>query len=275
MAIATGTAILGAAALGVGASLYSSKKAGDAAGQAAAVQGSSANYATDVQMQYLRESRADIAEAVDKGLIDLDTGFNMAIQELQPFAGMEEYNEARNLLNDPNAIMDRPSTQFQYKQGMEAMQGMTSRSSGGGVSGPSMKAAMEYGQNFASQALDTELNRLFPFINMSNTARTNMANMEMNRGTSKANLRVGGASGAGNLTGQAMPSITSNIMAGGNAAATGIMNQSNINTNMMNSIAGQGTNMALLYAMNPGMFGGSSGGNSGLFSGGNQQGLPQ
>ena len=263
MAVATGTAILGAAALGVGASILGAKQSSSAVQSAASTQAGAANYAADMQYKYLRETRAEIADAVDQGLIDLDSGFNMAIQELQPYTGMEEYETAKGLLSDPSAIMDRPSTQFQYEQGMEAMQGMTSMGSGGGVSGRSMKAAIEYGQNFASQALDTELNRLFPFINMSNTARTNVANMEMGRGTAKANLRVGGATGAANLTGQIIPSIASNIMSAGNAAATGIMNQSNINTNLLNSISGQTTNMAMLYAMKPSMFGGEGGG---LFS---------
>ena len=261
-------AVVGSAVIGAGASMYASSKASDASSEAAAAQSSAQTSSTAMQMAFLREQRADIADAVEKGLIDLDSGFNMAIQELQPYTGMEEYNTARNLLNDPNAIMDRPSTQFQYGVGMEALKGQTSMASGGGVSGRSMKAAMEYGQNFASQALDTELNRLFPFINMASSARSNIAGMEVSRGTSKANLRVGGAAGLAGATGAASSGIAAGIQNQGNIAAANAINQGNIAGANAQNIGGMFSNMAMTYAMNPSMFSGGGGTNAGLFNSG-------
>jgi hypothetical protein len=265
MAIATGTAILTAAAAAAATGIYSSHRASKAARQAASIQAGSQNQATAMQMEYLWQTREDIAEAVDAGLIDLDTGFNMAIEQFEPLTGLEEYNTARQLLRDPSAIMDRPSTQFQYGQGIDALQSAFSRTSGGGVSGPAMKGAVEYGQNFASMALDAELNRLFPFINTAIGARSNMANLYQGLGTSKANLRVGGVTQTAGIVGQQMPSITQGIANQGNIAASGMINQANIRTGLYSNLAGMGTNMAMLYATNPGLF--SSGGGSQLFPG--------
>jgi hypothetical protein len=225
-----------------------------------------------MQMEYLREVRADIAEAVDAGLIDLDTGFNMAIQQFEPLTGLEEYNAARQLLRDPSAIMDRPSTQFQYGQGIDALQSAFSRTSGGGLSGPAMKGAMEYGQNFASTALDAELNRLFPFINIATGARSNIANLYQGLGTSKANLRLGGATGYSNIGAQMAPGIAQGIANQGNIAASGMINQANIQTGLYSNLAGMGTNMAMLYATNPGLFSGGGGGSAPNFAA--QQSMP-
>jgi len=304
------TAIVGAAVIGGGAMYMASENASDASNQAASMQASSQNNATAMQMQYLREQRADIAEAVESGLIDLEAGFSSALSDLDtgyttsveeikagyseargqisPMTELGTYNTALGLLEDPGSVMDRPGVQFQYDQGMEAMQSMNSRVSGGGVSGTSMKAAMEYGQNFASQALDDEINRLFPFINMSAANRVNMANMAMgegkdlagisdtyaanrantdqNLGTAKANLRVGGAAGLAGATGAASSGIAAGIRNQGNIAAANAINQGNIAGATAQNIGGMFSNMAMTYAMNPGMFGGGT--NAGLFSSG-------
>lgn len=260
MGIETGTAILAAGALGVGGAAYASKKASSAAEKAAEAQSDALVRSTGLQLQYLRETRADIADAVDKGLIDLKTGFNMAIKELRPLAGMQEYNAARRLLQEPGAIMDRPATQFQFEQGVEALQGAFSRTSGGGVSGPALKAATEYGQNFASLALDAELARLMPFVDIATAARTNIANLYQGRGTSRANLRVGGATGTADVTGQVIPSVASNITAQGNVAASNLINQANITTGLTSGITGNISNLAMLYATNPSLFSGGGGG---------------
>jgi hypothetical protein len=196
-----------------------------------------------MQLDFLRENRADIAEAVEAGRIDLNRGFNLAmreirkgynkainstrrgygaaikdvnqgynkaikfsdrgynraIAELNPLTGLQEYNQARGLLEDPSSLAERPSYQFQFDQGIEAMQGAFSRGSGGGLSGRGIQSAQEFGQNLASTALDAELNRLFPFINTAVQARANTANLEVGRGTDRANLQTGRATSLSNL----------------------------------------------------------------------------
>lgn len=275
-------AIGGAAVVGAGAGVYSSNKASKAASGAASSQMSAQNYAIQMQMDYLRQMQDKISRGVDIGIGDISLGTGRAVTELkgryneamgqfQPFTGLEEYNAARQLLQDPSSIMQRPGVQFQREQGEEALQGAFSRTSGGGASGVGMKAAVEYGQNFASTALDAELNRLFPFINTSMGARTNIANLQQGLGSNlanihqgygrdAANLRVGGITGTAGITGQMMPSIAQGITNQGNIAATGQINQANIQTGLYSNLAGMGSNMAMMYAMNPGLFSGGGGG---------------
>lgn len=206
------------------------------ASRAARAQAEAQTESTEMQLEYLRETRADIAEAVDAGLIDLETGFNAAMEQFEPLTGLDEYNAARGLLADPGSLMDRPSNQFQYEQGLEALTASQSRSSGGGISGRSMKGAIEYGQNFASTALDQELNRLFPFINTAVSARSNMANLQQGLGSAQANLRVGGATQTAGIVGQQMPSIAQGVANQGNIAANKYMNQANTRSNLYSNI---------------------------------------
>lgn len=257
MAVATGTALLGGALIGGAAGLYSANKQSEAIEDAANTQARSANYAADLQMQYLREVRADIADAVEKGTIDLETGFNAAIGQLEPLTNLTELNIARSLLSDPGSIMDRPSVRFQYGQGLDALTASQSRTSGGGTSGRAMKAATEYGQNFASTALDAELARLYPFINTAVSARTNTSNLLSNKGQALSSLRMGGATGTGNLTTGTISNVASGINASAaNSAAAGIA-QSNIQANALSEITNNIANMATLYALKPDLFSGT------------------
>lgn len=236
MPITMAMAILGGAALTAGAGYLASR------GQTRA-----ATESTNIQLEALREQRADLAAAVDAGIIDLDSAYEAAIGELQPLAtaGMEEMNVARKLLMDPSAIMDRPGTRFQMEQGTEALQAAFSRTSGGGLSGRAIKAATEYGQNFAATALDRELARLQPFINIGVTAKTNIAQMGVGLGTSKANIRLGLGTQLANLTGQA-----------GQVSGALPITKQNITTDLLSGLTGQGTNILSLMALRPDLFGG-------------------
>jgi len=197
---------------------------------------------TQMQLAYLREVRADIARAVDEGLVDVETGYNIAVSELRPTAdaGQRALGSYEGLLDDPNAIMDRPSTQFQYGQGMEAMQAASSKISGGGISGSSIKAAIEYGQNFASQALDAELNRLLPIINIGQTATGNIATMAMNKGIVQSNLKLSGSTGSANMGTQVMGNVAANQVSMGQVAANDTINQTNVATSLLSNLANLG-----------------------------------
>jgi hypothetical protein len=139
-----------------------------------------------------------------------------------------------------------------------------------------MKAAMEYGQNYAASALDAELARISNMINVNYGASSNISNLLTNQGISKSNLRMSGATGSGNVT-QSVANNLSNIYANmGETSATGIINNANINANLLSSLANQGTNLAMLYAMNPTMFGTNAGKftSPGINPGNNWSGLP-
>jgi hypothetical protein len=247
MAVSTGTAILGAAGIAGGTSILGSIMGGNAASDAAAASANASTKAVELQLEYLRETRADIAEAVEKGLIDLDTGFNMAISQMGSLTDLTEYNAYKGLLADPSSVMNRATNKYQYQQGLEALQAAFSKS--GGLSGISMKSATEYGQNFAAQALDEELNRLLPMINISTGAIQNVANLYSNLGSSKANLRVGGATSTANLTGSTIANVANTIQNQGAINASSMINEANLQNSLFSNLAGLATNSALAYAL--------------------------
>jgi len=216
---------------------FGAKEQSASAEKSTRMQVDSQNSANAILMEYLRETRADIADAVEKGVIDLETGYNLAIKEMGG-AGDAIGNYAA-LMMDPNAVMKRPGVQFQYKQGLDALQAAFSKTSGGGLTGKSMKAAMEYGQNFASMALDAELARYGPLI----TAQTNRANLMTGKGTALANLRVGGAAGIAGATGGMTQAVAGGVANLGNIGAAGQVNQANILTNFLNSMNQKGADV--------------------------------
>jgi hypothetical protein len=254
-AVAAGALISG----GIG--YLSSKSSSKAAEKASDAQVESQDKSMELQLEFLREQRADIAEAVEAGLIDINEGINMAISEMRPEEQLGAIQNYASLLQDPNAIFDRPGVQFQFDQGVEAMQAGFSKTAGGGVSGPSLKAATEYGQNYASLALDDELRRLEPLMNIETAARTRISNLEADRGRMEANLRLGGAAGLSNATGAAAPGMAATITNSGNAQAGKYINQANANTALMSNLAGGAQDLAYMYAFNPGLFSGGGGSN--------------
>lgn len=253
------TAIVAGAVIGAGAGMYGADRASKASEEAAGMMSESAAAAAEVQMQWLRENEANIAAAVDQGIIDLETGFNAAIRELMPMASLDELNTAKQLIADPESLMKRPSTQHQFKTGVEAMQAGFSRTGGGGVSGPALAAATEYGQNFASLQLDRELARLQPLIDIGVGARTNIANIQQSRGASLANLRLGGATGKANIGAAVIPGIARMTQQQGGYAAGNVINQANIQGSLVGGISSNISDMLALYATRPELF---SGGNA-------------
>ena len=85
-------------------------------------------------------------------------------------------------------------------------------------------------------ALDKELARLQPLIDIGIGAKTNIANLQQGLGVSQANLRVGGATGTGNIGAQMMPSIAEGVAQQGNIAATDIINRANLTTNLISGV---------------------------------------
>lgn len=257
----------------------------NASEDASEAQADAAEGAQDVQLQsaemqldFLRDTRRDIADAVEAGLIDLDAGMNAAIAELRPLlddanASVEDRwasDMYRDLMEDPTAIKRRPTYEFQYDEGIDALQSAFSRTSGGGMSGRAIKAAQEYGQNFAAQMLNEELRRLEPMLQMEDTAlrrmdttRTNIAELYKGLGAAKANLRVGGATGSSQAVGQAMPTLAQTYGNVGNAAlsqgqayATGAINQGNIWGNWANQQGQDAANIAMMFATRGGSYSG-------------------
>jgi hypothetical protein len=199
MAVATSTAILGAAALGTGASLYG-------ASQAAKAQKSAANRATDAQMAM----------------------FERQLELQEPFreAGLTAQNRLLTLLGlgaDPNAadfgkyardfgmkdFQTDPGYGFRLNEGMKALE-RSAAARGGLLSGSALKGSQRFGQDLASQE----------YMNAFNRYQTNRANQLnplqslMGAGQTSANVLTGAAG----QTGQGM---ANSMMAAGAARASG------------------------------------------------------
>jgi len=243
------------AAAGVaGASLLGSKMTGDKIESGAQSQAEAQRYAIQMQQLNLNRTRRDIKGAVKSGKGYLNSGYNSALNTLNPMSGLDELDTARDLMNDPSAIMDRPSTQFIYGEGIEAMQGAFSKTSGGGLSGAAIKASQRYGQNLASMQLDAEMGRLFNFINLGERTRGKMAGLYEGKGKSKANLEVGGASGVSSITGQMTPGIAAGINNMGTIGANEQYMKANNATNLLQNATNIGGQFGNYMQMNPGLF---------------------
>lgn len=203
------------------------------------------------------EARGRINTARDTGRSDLITGTNIARQDitagygkteglLTPLTGLEEYNQAKALVADPSSLRDRPTYDFLFQEGNKALEAQGSTRSGGGPSGSMIKAATQYGQNFANTFLDEELARLQPFIDIATTSRSQLAQMAENMGLtlgqlaerlgmSLADLETWAGSNMANIaTGEATNLANIRTHAGdmmSGIAERGSTNQANLTTN--------------------------------------------
>ena len=237
------------AGAGIGASLGGSKKQSSAIEGATAAQQDATSQQIAFQREELARTRADLAEAVDAGIIDLNTAYGIARGELQPFADPFAFEQAQGFLQDPSQAMNLPGVQFQYEQGQDALGNLLSKTTGGGLSSDAIRAAQQYGQNFASTQLDTALGRLAPFINLQQQTSSNLANLATGRGQQVADLRMRGAGGQAGVTGAFAPSIAQNIGQQGTIAAQGALGQANVTSQLLGNLAGVGGQAMNAFAL--------------------------
>jgi hypothetical protein len=155
--------------------MYAQNKATDAASA-----GSAANLALQTRMY-------EENKALNQPLIDTR---NSVLPQIQ------------NLLANPSSITQDPGYQFQLKQGQNALNNRAA-ASGNYYSGQQMKAAQEWGQNFAGTKLDQSLNRLMGVATGTqvgaNNAQQNAGNYAVAGGNA---LQQGGNIRAGGYIGQ-------------------------------------------------------------------------
>lgn len=213
MAIATGTAILGAGLLGAAASRSSSK-----------TQASAANRAADLQQdQFERqvELQAPFRDVGVRALPELE-----AASRYTPF-GMDQFQAD-------------PGYAFRLSEGQKQLDRMAAIR-GGQISGSSLKAAARYGQEMGSQEYSNAFNRYQTERNARLNPLQSLAGMSQ---TSTNQLGAAGqnyANAAGQAMGAAAQARASGYMGGANAlsGATGqyINYQQNQATNSLLSQA--------------------------------------
>ena len=225
MGIATGTAILGAAALG-----------GLASNKAAKTQAGAAQNAADAQLQASREANALQQRMYEEG-----------VARQQPFlqGGTEDYNRLRSLMSGgPGAAqqflqMD-PGYGFRLSEGMKALDRQAA-ARGGLISGAALKGAQRYGQDYASGEFNNAYQRLAGLAQIGPSAAGVLNNLGQNYANAAGqNLMAGGQAvgqgylGAGNAR-------SSGYIGAANAFTGGLGQYLNYNQNqqMLNMLRSQ------------------------------------
>lgn len=226
----------------------SGENAAEAAISAAETQAGATSRSIAFQRKWLEQNRADILDAVDAGLVDLQTGFDQAYAEIQPFMSLDAQDEVQRLLADPMSVATQPGVMEEFNRGVGNLQSALSTESGGGVSGRGIVAATEYGQDFATAKLDEALSRVEPFADLAANARVNAANLYSNLGTQSTNLRSGAVSGMANLTGSTGANIANTLTTSGSNQAGGIINAANATIGGYQNIANVAAQGAALFS---------------------------
>lgn len=209
MAVATGTAILGAAALTAGAGLYGASQARGAANRQAdaAAQASDAQRAMFERQVELQEPFREAGLKGQNRLLEL-----LGIGGTADAPGYGKYATAEFGMDKFKAD---PGYAFRMSEGMKALE-RSAAARGGLLSGATLKGTQRFGQDLASQEFTNAFNRyqaertgtLNPYQALAGTAQTS------------ANVLGQQAGAYGNA-------MASNIIGAGNAQAAGQIGAAN------------------------------------------------
>jgi hypothetical protein len=228
------TAILGAGILGAGSSLFGSSNAANAQREAAAASAAAQREAADKSIAAQREM-FDIGRA---DLTPYREGGNVAQNQLMTLLGIggdqnaQGYGKYARDFGMSDFTTD-PGYQFRLEQGMNALN-RSAAARGMGMSGANIKGATEYGQNLGSQEYQNAFNRyqtnraaqLDPLFKLYSGGQASAAGSAAQAGALGSNL--------GNTYTNLGQGIAQAEVAGGNAQASGYLNQANAVTNALN-----------------------------------------
>lgn len=210
-------AVVGAAT--VAGSMYSSKQAG----KAAKTQAASADRASQIQQENFEQTRKDLMPYKQAG----DTSLSQLMGQMTPDGYFNQTYTGQDIYSDP-------SYQFRLQQGQDAIQS-SAAAQGGLLSGATLKALQNYGQESASQEYSNAYNRF-------NADQTN----RYNRLSNLVGIGQNAAAQVGNAGAQTSQAIANNTMAGANALAAGQIGSANAWTNGAQQLG----SLATAYANN-------------------------
>jgi hypothetical protein len=209
MAVATGTAILGAAALTAGAGIYGASQARGAAN----TQANAAAQASDVQRQIF-ERQVELQEPFrEAGL----AGQNrlLALLGLGEDRSAADFGKYASAEFGADKFKADPGYAFRMSEGMKALE-RSAAARGGLMSGATMKGIQRYGQDLASQEFTNAFNRY-------QAERTGTLNpYQALAGTAQSSANT-----LGQQAGALGQSLGSNIIGAGNAQAAGQIGAAN------------------------------------------------
>lgn len=212
-------AMIGSAVVGAAGSAYAGKQSS----KAAKTQAASADRASEIQQENFEQTRKDLAPYKQAG----DTS-------LKQLMGQMGTNGYFNQTYDGQDIYSDPSYQFRLQQGQNAIQS-SAASHGGLLSGATLKALQNYGQESASQEYGNAYNRF-------NADQTNRYNRLSNL------VGVGGNAAAqvGNAGAQTAQAVANNTMQGANSIAAGQVANANNWSNTANNLGSMATSYAFM-----------------------------
>ena len=211
-------AMVGAAAVGAAGSAYASKQSG----KAAKTQAESADRASQIQQENFEQTRQDLApykQAGDSSLSQLMGQMGENGYFNQSYTGQDIYSD--------------PGYQFRLQQGQDAIQS-SAAAKGGLLSGATLKALQNYGQESASQEYSNAYNRF-------NADQTN----RYNRLSNLVGIGQNAAAQVGNAGAQTAQAVANNTMAGANSIAAGQVGSANAWSNTANDLG----SMAAAYGI--------------------------
>jgi len=212
MAVATSTAILGAAALGAGAGLYGSS-------QAARAQRSAANRATDTQREMF-ERQVELQEPFREAGLTAQNRLMTLLGLEGGEAGAADFGRYARDFGMSDFQAD-PGYGFRMSEGMKALE-RSSAARGGLLSGATLKGVQRFGQDMASQEYQNAFNRFYTMRN----AQLNPLQGILGQGQTSTNVLTGAAGEAGRGIGAAQMGAgaarASGYAAGTNALTRGL-----------------------------------------------------
>ena len=212
-------AMVGAAAVGAAGSAYASKKSSSAA----QTQAASADRASQIQWDMYDQTRKDLDPYKQAG----DTSLSQLMGQMTPDGYFNQTYTGQDIYSDP-------SYQFRLQQGQDAIQS-SAAAKGGLLTGATLKALQNYGQESASQEYSNAYNRF-------NADQTN----RYNRLSNLVGIGQNAAAQVGNAGAQTAQAVANNTMAGANSIAAGQVASANNWANTANNLGSMATSYAMM-----------------------------
>lgn len=214
--------MVAAAAIGAAGAVAGGAMASRGAKKAAQTQAASADRASQIQQENFEQTRKDLMPYKQAG----DTSLSQLMGQMTPDGYFNQTYTGQDIYSDP-------SYQFRLQQGQDAIQS-SAAAKGGLLTGATLKALQNYGQDAASQEYGNAYNRF-------NADQTN----RYNRLSNLVGIGQNAAAQVGNAGAQTAQAIANNTMAGANSIAAGQVGSANAWSGAANNLGG----MAAAYGI--------------------------
>lgn len=215
--------MVAAAAIGAAGAVAGGAMAARGAKKAAQTQAASADKASQIQLDMYNQTRQDLDPYKQAGA----TSLSQMMGQMTPDGYFNQTYTGQDIYSDP-------SYQFRLQQGQDAIQSGAA-AQGGLLSGATLKALQNYGQESASQEYSNAYNRF-------NADQTN----RYNRLSNLVGIGQNAAAQVGNAGAQTAQAVANNTMAGANSIAAGQVASANNWANTANNLGSMATSYAFM-----------------------------